>query len=259
MKRSMKRVMKCIGHALFVPALFAGATIVGAMPSPAHAADGHQCVVKPSMIIDVGSPVQGVLKTVQVDRGDLVQAGSLLVELESGVQAAEFELAKLRAAFEDRRVGRLDLLARGNIVSAQERDEADTKRQIAHGELKRAGAELTRRSVVSPIAGVVVERNNDPGEFVKDSRIVRLAQIDPLTVEALLPASLFPKVKLGMEASIELHEPGRGSRLAPITAIDRIIDTASGTFGIQISLPNSDLATPAGILCTLQLRLPSDG
>jgi RND family efflux transporter MFP subunit len=221
--------------------------------------EGHQCVVKPSMVVDVGSPVQGVLKSIRVDRGDVVKPGDLLVELESSIQAAEFDLAKLRAAFEDRRAGRLDMLARGNLVSPQERDEADTKRQIAQGEVKRAAAELARRSILSPIAGVVVERNNDPGEFVKDSRLVRLAQIDPLTAEALLPASLFPKIRPGMQAEIELQEPGRGRHLAAVTVVDRIIDTPSGTFGVQVSLPNPDLSIPAGILCTLRLTGRSDG
>ena len=46
------------------------------------------------------------------------------------------------------------------------------------------------RTIRSPINGVVVERFMSPGEFPKQERILKLAQLHPLRVEAYVPISM---------------------------------------------------------------------
>jgi len=39
---------------------------------------------------------------------------------------------------------------------------------------------------------------------------------------------------------------------ARVTVVDRVIDAASGTFGVRLALPNPDLKLPAGLKCRVK-------
>ena len=55
-----------------------------AMPTQnaaARAARGaHDCLIEPSMVVNVGSPVDGVLEMVGADRGDIVRKGECILK-----------------------------------------------------------------------------------------------------------------------------------------------------------------------------------
>ena len=114
---------------------------------------------------------------------------------------------------------------------------------------------LALRTIRSPVNGVVVEVMRKPGEFgaitFKDP-ILKLAEIDPLHVETILPASMYGKVKRGQRAIVEL-EPSIGGRYeTTVAVVDPVIDAASGTLGVRMLLPNRKGAIPAGVRCRVQ-------
>ena len=83
--------------------------------------------------------------------------------------------------------------------------------------------------------------------------ILKIAQTQPLLVQAILPFRYFPEVKPGAAALVIPEKPFGRSIVARIRTVDRVIDSAAGTFGIvaEISTPDRDL--PAGIRCKLKL------
>ena len=237
------------------------------------------CLVEPHMVVEVSSPVGGVIQTIHVDRSDLVQEGQTLAVLESAVEQASVELARVRAtmdgevkssatkfAFNKRRYKRIKQLYRKKAVAFHQKDEAQTdlrlaqlkvrqakrNKKIAELELKRAEEILKRRTVKSPITGVVVERLKSPGEFVEQEPIVKLAQIDPLRVEIIAPASLFGSIKPGMRAEIKPEIQQDDSYIGTVSVVDRIVDAASGTFGVRLELPNPDHRLPGGLKCRVR-------
>ena len=50
-------------------------------------------LIEPSLVVNVGSSVPGILKTVGVERGDMIKKGQVLARLHSGVERATMELA----------------------------------------------------------------------------------------------------------------------------------------------------------------------
>lgn len=242
------------------------------------AAGALDCVIDPYQIIDVGSGVTGVIKAVYVERSDEVKAGDKLVELDSGVERAAVEVARARAKMDGEikaREANLDLgkhrrrrannLFEQDALSLDLREEVDTEAIIARNELQSAREKqmlatlqlvqaqeaLKRRSIHSPVDGVVIERLMSPGERVDEEPILTIAQIDPLRVEVILPSALFGSVKPKMSATVQ-PEFGDEVYVAAVTIIDRIIDSASGTFGVQLELPNPDHSIPAGLHCRVR-------
>ncbi len=82
-----------------------------------------------------------------------------------------------------------------------------------------------------------------------------LVALDPLYVEVFLPVTLSPKIQVGMQAQVEPHAPVSGTYEATVTVVDRVFDSASGSFGVRLTLPNQGGALPAGHRCRVTFPL----
>jgi RND family efflux transporter MFP subunit len=244
-------------------------------------AQEYDCLIEARQMVEIRSPVEGLVESITVDRGDSVRKGQVLVVLESGPERAALEIAKSRATmtgpveaaqarveFAKTKEKRQEELYRQNFVSSSALDEARTERRLAESELRvalenqklaeldvaRTQELLAMRSIRSPFSGVVVDRLMDPGEFATTNLrepILKLAETDPLNVEVVLPATLFGKVKKGDRGDI-LAETGARTT-ASVSVVDRVIDGASGTFGVRLELRNPGNQIPAGAKCRLRL------
>jgi len=205
-------------------------------------------------VVQVGSPVDGVLEQVLVNRGDRVKKGQVVAKLQSGVEAAALKLSEARVEFGRRKVERNEALYEKQLISAQDRDELVTEVELRKEELKKDRETLRLRTIVSPIDGVVVERKLAPGDFIRTdkSMVMKLAQINPLNVEVVAPASIFGTVRVGMTGNVNLEPFVPGARPAKVVVVDKVIDAASGTLGLRLQLPNPDHKIPAGIKCTVE-------
>jgi len=209
------------------------------------------CLVEPSLEVNVGTPVDGVLEAVHVDRGDSVQIGQVLARLFSGVEQAALEVQGAKAEFGARKRERNEELYRKQLISQHELDELSTEQRMAELELRERQEQLKLRAVVSPINGVVVDRFRHRGDLVKQERIFRIAQIDPLHVETVVPAARFGRIQVGQTYEVQLQLAG-GRQRARVSQVDRVIDAASGTFRVRLELPNPQLTIPPGQRCQVQ-------
>jgi membrane fusion protein, multidrug efflux system len=232
-----------------------------AAPAPPAAAQAAkpagaalECLVEPFMVVNVGSAVDGVLERVTVDRGDVVRRGQVVATLQSGVEAAAVSLSQARVEFARRKVERNEALFEKQLISAQDRDEMVTEARLHEEELKKDKESLKLRTIVSPLDGVVVERRLAPGELIRSDKsvVLRLAQLNPLNVEVIAPAPLFGSVRVGSVGKVSLAPFVPGLHLAKVVVVDRLIDAASGTFGVRLQLPNPNYKIPAGVKCTVE-------
>ena len=242
------------------------------------------CVIEPSVIADLGSAVPGVIDEILAERSDSIKKGEIVATLESSVASANMVLSQARAeldtsislrkesaAFGNRTSERNHVLYEKAAISKQEIDKLDTENRIAQLQVRqerdnkriagltydRAKAVLDRHLIRSPIEGVVMERFKSVGEYVEDDPIMRIAQIDPLHVEVILPVKYMGRLAPGRRAEVTPNVPGYLPYMATVTRVDRVADAASGTFGVRLSLPNADHAIPGGLRCSLTF-LPAE-
>ncbi len=233
-------------------------------------------LIEPHRIINVGSPQIGLLRSVDVDRGDVVKAGQVVATLDSEVERAQMEVARYRAQMEAqvraselnkdlslRKRERSSRMFKEALIPFSDLDDAETAMLLAEQQLmdakenkklaeldyQRAAATVERMTIRSPVDGVVVERFLHPGEHIETEPILKIAQIDPLNVEMILPKALFLTIKTGMRAQVIPEAPVGGRYTAFVKIVDKVIDGASGTFGVRLELPNPDNKLPAGLKC----------
>jgi multidrug efflux pump subunit AcrA (membrane-fusion protein) len=132
--------------------------------------------------------------------------------------------------------------------------EALEKKREAELEWNRATASLDLHQIRSPLTGVVVERLLAVGEQAKLHPILKLAQIDPLLVEVFMPLSWLGKLQPGMKAEVKLQNGELVVNPAVITVVNRVVDSASATFGVRLEMTNPDNALPPGMACTVDFH-----
>jgi RND family efflux transporter MFP subunit len=242
------------------------------------------CLIEPWVRVQLRSPITATIASVLVDRGSVVRKGQPLVTLDATAEQAALAGAKYRAVAEGaiksadarlvhakQRLKRRDELLQQNYVSAQERDDAEAEMRVAMADLVEAtdnrelakldvlrlSAEVNRRTITSPINGVVTERLQSPGELAQSGDtgvpILKLAQTDPVRVEVVLPAARFGKTKVGDLVTIKPEPPFGGSWRAVVKVVDPVIDSGSGTFGIRLEIPNPKGEVLSGIKCSAEL------
>ena len=131
------------------------------------------------MDIQIASPVVGVIDLVRVKRGDRVKKGDVLVQLRSEVEQATLRLNQAQTEYGKRTIERNRDLYQRNLISEQEKDEIIINNQIYGYEMEQTQAQLTQKTIRSPVTGIVVETFLDQGEYVGEEPIMQVVQLDP--------------------------------------------------------------------------------
>lgn len=262
-------------------ARFTVCIVLSACTSAVALAAEFDCVIEPRQLLEIRSPVEGLIDRVHVDRGDLVRKGQVMAEIDSSVERAAAAIAKQRSEMEGavrsgesrveftaKKAARAQELNKGNFVSAEQRDQSATEHKLAQADLldahdnrrvaaleyKRQMEIIRLKTIRSPVDGVVVERILNVGELaeagVGRKPIFRLAEIGMLHVEVLLPVEAFGKITPGLQVEVRPEIPAGAVHRATVKVIDRVLDAASGTFGVRLELPNPQNRLAAGIRCT---------
>lgn len=253
----------------------------------AHSA-AFDCLIEPTQTVDISSPVVGLLEKVNVRRGEKVYKGQVIANLESTAETASALLARYKSEmtaptitaqnkieFAKRKYERRRDMRAKNFMSAQDQDEAEAELKLAEAELKMAQENrevaklewqqqsglLDLRTLRSPFDGVVVDQVLYPGEVVEPSgqkkTILKLAQLNPLRVYVILPMSAFGKVKPGMKVDVSPEQPVGGHYAGTVNIVDRVVNAASGTFGVFLEVANPKLNVPAGVKCRAEFPIDS--
>lgn len=259
-----------------------GIAALAFLHSPSVSADEPlECLIEPHKLIAITSSEIGVLSSVSVAEADVVRQGDTIAALRTDVENAiltvsraradsnsEIELLRREHEFTVRNRDRVNALNDDQVVSAQDVDEVRTaqdsawlrlqaaleRQHTAKLEAARDELALARRTVNSPIDGVVVTKYKNAGEYVDGDAIVQLAQLDPLRIRVVVPMTMYGQISVGMQATISPELPIDGPFIATVTSIDAMMDAATATLSIRLSLPNPDYRLPAGLKCTVVLH-----
>lgn len=237
------------------------------------------CLIGPLRSADIGSPVTGIIDRMVVDVGDNVKQGQPVVLLRADLETAGERAAHTRWSLDadvraseaslelsrQRHQRAAELLASG-FVSPQAVEQANTElrlaeqrlaqsqgqRAVLQTDLEVAKTQVNQRTVRAPFDGVVIERFRHPGERVEDRPLLRVASLDPLRVDLIVPATRFGQYRLRDQISITPELPGTSPVKAEVTHVDRVIDAASNTFRVRLNLPNPGHRLPAGARCNAE-------
>jgi membrane fusion protein, multidrug efflux system len=218
--------------------------------------------MKPLLQATIRSKVAAEVARVHVQEGQTVAAGAPLVSLETADLKARHD-AQMAAVAEAR--ARLDLarknqannkaLLEKSFISQNAYDSVANSVQVAEANLKSAESQaaITQRAVEdaqvrAPFAGIVAKRWINQGDKVSpDMPVAQVVDLSRMELEAQVPVSEIPFVKIGQEISF-LVDGFAGRRFAgKIERVNPSAEIGSRSIAVFATLSNADAALKGGM------------
>ena len=217
--------------------------------------------VDADLINNISSSTPNRIKEIYVDEGMTVSKGQKLVVLDDvNIVAYESQVANARAQVDNAKANldnvqlnynrALELFKIGGgtkqNVDAMQTQLITAQNSLASAKSALASAQRTLKNaqentvLTAPISGVVTARNYDPGDMTGALPILTIAKVQPVKVVCNISESEYSRVKLGMAADCTFDTYGDKEFKGTVSMVSPTIDTATRTFGVEISLPNHD-------------------
>ncbi len=220
--------------------------------------------LKPYVESPIYARTNGYLKKWYKDIGSHVAKGEILAEIDS--PEVDQQLAQARADLVTAQANlslstltdtRYQDLIKSDSVSRQDLDNANgdlaarkAMAQSADANLKRLEEEESFKHVYAPFAGIITQRNVDPGTLINagnggtaTKEMFDLAQIDPMRVFVAVPQSYSQSIHVGLKACLSLTELAERSFCGQVVRTANSIDPNTRTLLTEVDVPN-----PAGTL-----------
>ena len=225
----------------------------------------------------VFTPFAGKVLAIAVRPGDLVKKGQVLAELAApdlGVAQSEARKAEQDYALAQKSLARVRELHEAGVAPTKDLQSAQADEARAAAERQRTEARLKswgldvravdqRFALRSPLAGVVVERNLNPGQEVRadtppPSGIFVVS--DPAHLWFLLDVAetSAAAVRPGQEVTLSASTLGEGTVTGRITQVADLVDPQTRSVKIRGTVDNPDRRLKAEMYVTAELRLPAE-
>jgi membrane fusion protein (multidrug efflux system) len=218
----------------------------------------------------VKAKVSGDVRQITVREGDSVQAGQMLVRVDTAdldaralERQGQLQSAKAQLALAEKTNTMNQKLLKQNFISQNASDNAESSLEVAKGNVLAAQAQLRvaqnalRDSVaIAPLSGVVAKRHIQPGEKVAfDSPLVTVVDLKDMELQALVPSGDIPELKPGM--TVDLVVDGFSDRkfTGRIQRINPSTEAGTRAILVFVGIPNAAQELRGGMFATGRIAL----
>lgn len=207
--------------------------------------------------VNLHARVAGYVKSVDVDKGDLVKAGQTLAVIEvpeleadlvktkSEQEAAQIELKRLREA----RAKSPDL------VLPQTVDNAEARFLGAKASADRCLTLLEFAQIKAPFDGTITGRSVDHGAFVSAASGPLLRMVDASKIRCQIPVTEMetPLVKVGKPVKVSVDALVGQTLEAKVTRVSQVLDLATRTMLVEADIENGQGKVIPGMSATAKI------
>jgi HlyD family secretion protein len=246
--------------------------------------------VQPTNHVDISSELSGTMRKVNVDFNSVVKVGQTLAELDTDkllatVESSRAHITSARAKAEEARatqvekerdLARKSNLAERNVISTLDLDTARAAYDraaaalasaqadvgVAEADLKLSEANLAKAKIISPINGVVLTRNVDPGQTVASSLqapvLFSIAEdLRQMEVQVDVDEADVGKVKEGQRATFSVDAYPERKFSAQIRELRYGSEVVQGvvTYKAVLSTDNGELLLRPGMTATAEIAV----
>jgi RND family efflux transporter MFP subunit len=201
----------------------------------------------------------GRLTEIAVQPGDEVQAGSLIARLDA--DAEQIAVARARVALGDAesKLERTNALMSSNTVTTVQVKDAAFAVENARLQVRDAELALERRSIISPIAGIVGIIQVESGNAVTDA--TQIAMVDDRTkiiIDFWVPERYAGVISVGAPLTATPIARPKEVVEGAVSAVDNRVDETSRTLRVRAVIPNPGDTLRAGMSFQVAMRFAGD-
>jgi RND family efflux transporter MFP subunit len=217
-----------------------------------------QCLTEPVGDVEMSTTVAGTVAKIHHGEGAFVEAGTVMLELESRSEQLEMERRTVQVETLKAELDRSErLLQSTSSISQEEVGKKRGEYRVAVLELELTREALAKRRIIAPFAGIVTLLPVEVGEYCQPSRVlVRLVDARQFYCVANIDPAVATGLALQGPVRLRLSEEAKdkGADLTgKIVFISPVVDPASGLLRIKALFSNLDGKVRPGVAGRLLL------
>jgi membrane fusion protein (multidrug efflux system) len=204
--------------------------------------------------VEIRPLVSQRIVAIRFEEGQRVEAGRVLVELQSAEARADVASARATLAESESQLRRTRTLYETKAVSASELEQRLTRRDADRAALDAAEARLADTRVRAPFAGVLGLRHVSIGSYATPNTVITtLDDTDTIKLDFEVPETVLARVVTGLAISARSAAWPEATFEGRVAAIDTRVDPVSRTLTVRALLPNDDGRLRPGMFLTVLL------
>jgi membrane fusion protein (multidrug efflux system) len=220
--------------------------------------------VKPYQLATIYSKVNGYLKVISVDRGDRVQGGQVVAEIDSVETDSQYLSAVADLENKKKLAARNSEMAAHGNVSRETAENSDTSMRMAEANVRQLATLKSYEILRAPFTGMVTARFADPGQLIQNATtgqgnalpVLTIADTSRVRVACYVEQRDVPYVKVGSDA--EVADGARPDRkvAAKVSRSTGTLDPKTRNLYIELDVDNADGSLVAGSFAQVTLHVP---
>lgn len=236
-------------------------------------------VIEPETTVEVKSKASGEILAVHADTGDVVESGTLLVEVDKRTprnRLAEVEAtlvaARARRTIAQTAMNRAQTLFESGTLTQSDFEQsqlefANAQAQVVGSEVAVENARISMEDtdVRAPITGTIIEKAVEPGMVIESpmnavsggSVLMQMANLNAVRVRTLVDETDIGKIQPGMPAKVTVaaypNQPFEGEvlKIEPLAIVEQNVTM----FAVLIRIENRDGLLMPGMNADVQIQI----
>ncbi|MBF0480317.1 MAG: efflux RND transporter periplasmic adaptor subunit [Desulfovibrionaceae bacterium] len=240
----------------FALAAMAAGLIFFVSKAPAQPGKPLSAVLEAKQQAVLSAEVTAKVEHIVKELGQKFSKGDLLIALDEGSYRPSVSKNQAAASAANKNFEVTQKLYEGKSASPLDLENARKDVGMASANVALSQKELAGCRIYAPFSGRVKKVYVREYELVdKGKPLIEVVDDHLLQARILLPSTLFGKVHVGQEVSIEVVETG-ATAAGTITNVGEVLDPASATYEIYADVPNTGDSLRSGM--TGRLAPPAD-
>lgn len=153
--------------------------------------------------INISTKIAGKIISIPKDEGEPIEKGDLAVKIDFDEINAQKNSASANLDNASKNFARIKELYKTGSISKRDYDNAEAAFSIAKANLDRVTASMENALIFSPISGVILSKNIEPGETAfPGTPIITIADLTKPWIKIYIPEKQVGLVKLGQSANV---------------------------------------------------------
>jgi membrane fusion protein (multidrug efflux system) len=186
---------------------------------------------------DVIAKVEGEIREVLVEEGDVVAEGQILARLDGDRLRLELNESRARLRKMQRDFERNKDLREKGLLSEGDFEKLQYDLEALQASYNLASLELDYTQIRAPIDGVISERYTKIGNTIRvNDPLYKVTGLDPLVAYLHVPEREYRQLATGQPVAIDIDALADQRIIAAVTRVSPIVDPATGTFKLTIEI-----------------------
>ncbi len=204
--------------------------------------------------VTVSADLPGIVSRISFDSGRQVQAGQILVQLDTRQEQAQLEAVQAQRNLARINYDRMKSLVDAGAIPRADYDKALAEKAETEARVGEIRATIERKTIRAPFSGALGIRQVNLGQYLSGgTAIVPLQSLNPIYVDFGVPQQAATQVRVGQTVRITATELKGAEFTGRVTAIDSVVDEATRNVRVQATLSNPKAKLRPGMFVEAEL------